>query len=99
MVKETLEAKLRNQLGPAYSLASMVVQLEHADNSMKEKLLPIIISNAKVAIENEERIKLLLGLIDDRLTIEDLNSYCSWNGHVDNRGVCLICKEEIDGKG
>ena len=94
--KETLEAKLRNQLGPSCSLASMVLQLEECTEEMKDKLMPIIITTAKKAMENQERIKFLLKLIDSRTTIEDLDNYCEENGHVMNgNNACLICKTEI----
>ena len=91
---ETLQAKLRNQLGPAYSLASMVLLLENSTDEMKNKLMPIIINTAKMATNNESRIDLLLNLIDSG--VKDIDNYCSKNGHVKNENkCCLICKIEL----
>lgn len=58
---ETLEAKLRNKLSPLYGLASMVVALEKRND---EKLLEIIIEQAKLAIMFQDEIDILLGKID-----------------------------------
>jgi hypothetical protein len=58
---ETLEAKLRNQLTPIYSLAKMVLQLE-TNPELKE----IVIAQAKQVFDNKEKIDALLEAIESK---------------------------------
>ena len=51
MSKETLEAKLRNQLSPLYGLADLV--LLGYDNP---EIKPILIREAKKALKNRKKI-------------------------------------------
>lgn len=62
MPQETLQAKLRNQLSPIYSLSSICVELEKTE--FRESLIPLIIDHAKLAEQNREKIDNLLNLID-----------------------------------
>jgi uncharacterized protein involved in tolerance to divalent cations len=59
---ETLEAKLRNKLTPAYSLASMVLILEK--NSSPE-LIQLLIESAKLVEEKLFEIDTILEKIDN----------------------------------
>ena len=59
MENETLEAKLRNQLSPIYSLVDMILLMEE-----KPEIKELIIKQAKQAVSNKERIDLLLAGIE-----------------------------------
>jgi len=61
---ETPQAKLRNVLTPAYSLADMILGLEGESGEKREGLLEIVIEQAKRVEHNRERIDELLKEID-----------------------------------
>ncbi len=63
--KETYTAKLRNSLGPLYSLSQMIVLMdEHPDK--KEEMWTLIIESAKLAESKRGRIDKLLTLIENK---------------------------------
>ena len=57
--KETLEAKLRNSLTPAYGLADMVLLIDK-----NPAIIPIIIKSAKQVVKNKNSIDTLLKKIE-----------------------------------
>ena len=61
MAKETLEAKLRNQLTPIYGLAQMVLLLKK-NPAMQD----ILIMSAKQVIKNQKKIDFLLKKIENK---------------------------------
>ena len=62
MKNETLEAKLRNQLSPIYSLADMILLIDE-----KPEVKKILIEQAKQAVKNKEVIDLLLVEIEKKI--------------------------------
>ena len=60
---ERLSAKIRNQLGPYWSLISMIKKYEDTGN---QKLWEYILESAKLIEENQDRILELIDSIDDK---------------------------------
>ena len=85
-MKETLEEKLRNQLGPLFSVTSgVLISKEHPE------IIPLITKTADIAEKSKSNIKLLLGLIESGKTYN-----CDTNVHVNNNsGNCLFCDIQL----
>lgn len=64
---ETLTAKLRNALNPAYGLAQMILLAEE-NGDKKEDMWEILVEAAKQAEKQQERIDKILSKLEDKNT-------------------------------
>lgn len=62
MEKETLEAKLRNQLTPIYGLADLVLLLD-----LRPEIKHILVNQAKQVMRNKQSIHLILQGIEAKI--------------------------------